>query len=392
MRSLFPLLAVLLFFSCEEEKRPPLIDDTAVDSTALLIRKLNVEEKRFRLDTLFARKHREGGFNGAVLVAQEGIVIYKKAFGISDTRTKDSLRTNSVFQLASVSKQFTAAAVMLLHQQGKLNYGDTLGKFFPGFPYGNVTVKQLLTHRSGLANYVYFCDEFYREKGETPATLCNADVVAFMQAHKPAPYYKPGTKFDYCNTNYCLLAALVEKISKQTFAQFMKANFFQPLQMSRTWIAGDTGRHEGLTKAYYGAWKEWQGNYLDGVTGDKGVYSTVEDLFKWDQALYSGYPLSARTLEEAFTPASPERSGAKNYGYGWRTIEWPGGGRSVFHNGWWHGYTSVFYRGIHNRTTIIILCNKYNRGIYNVIPLIGILQGDTTSLGNLDEQETETGK
>lgn len=382
------LSAVLcLLLGCSGETAPPPADTVLADSTEKVCARINCREKTFRLDTFFRQLHKLQGMNGTVLVAQEGVVIYRNAFGIGDKRSKDSLSTHTSFQLASVSKQFTAAAIMLLHQQGKLNYSDSIRKFFPAFPYSGITVRQLLTHRSGLANYIYFMDEYYRGIDSFPKTVNNADVIHFMTEHRPAVYHQPDTRFDYSNTGYALLAAITEKISGMPFWKFMRINFFRPLNMNDSWITGDTiGKKPA--RAYYGAWKEWEGNFLDGVTGDKGAYSSVEDLFKWDQALYSGKILTAKTLEEAYTPASPEKHGS-GYGYGWRTREWPDG-KAVFHNGWWHGYTSAFYRGLSDKVTIIILCNKFNRRIYQVQPILEILGGNAA--GWITEEETDTAK
>lgn len=369
------LVLLLLLPGCSESKRVNIGADSTADSTAQLRKAIGADKKAQMLDTFFKARFNTGNFSGSVLIAQRGVILYQQTFGVRTRRKNDSLTDTSSFQLASVSKQFTAAAIMLLHQQGKLNYSDTLQKFFPGFPYRGITVRQLLTHRSGLSNYIYFMDEYYKERDSFPKTISNSDVVAFMLKHRPPPYHTPDTKFDYNNTNYCLLAAIVEEISGKTFPDFMRESFFKPLQMNHTWIAGDTTAHADPPKAYYGAWKEWEPNYLDGATGDKGVYTTAADLYKWDQALYRNFPLEQNTLAEAFTPASPERKGPKNYGYGWRTLQWPDGRKSVFHNGWWHGYTTTFYRGLDDHTTIIILCNKFNRSIYNLHPLLLLVNG-----------------
>lgn len=364
----------------------PFVAKPVVDSTALIYAQIHGKEKAFRLDTLFRHLHDADHFNGTVLVAQRGVVIYKQAFGFSDYGKKDTLSLTSSFQLASVSKQFTAAAIMLLEQEGKLNYNDSLQKFFPTFPYHGITIRLLLTHRAGLANYLYFLDEEYRKTGQKPDKLSNTEMLTELISMQPKPYRQPDVKYEYSNTGYALLAAVVEKISGQAFCAFMKENFFKPLHMDHTYIITDTCARPVAPKAYYAAWKTWDMNCFDYVTGDKGVFSTVEDMYKWSTALYSGSPLTAKTLAEAFTPASPEKKGTSNYGFGWRTRDLTQGGKAVFHNGWWHGYTSAFFRRLDDKTTIVILCNKFNRGIYNLRPVLDILGGPNIPVVE-DEEE-----
>ncbi|MDX5437422.1 MAG: beta-lactamase family protein, partial [Pontibacter sp.] len=160
-----------------------------------------------QLDSIFTYLHKRRGFNGTVLVTKYDQVIYKGAFGYTDFQRKDSLHTTTAFQLASVSKQFTAMAVMMLKEQGKLRYEDSVQQYIPGFPYQGITIRQLLTHRSGLSNYTYFSDELWPDR-RVPIT--NEDVLQLMEEHQPAVYYLPDTHFDYSNTGYALLASIVE--------------------------------------------------------------------------------------------------------------------------------------------------------------------------------------
>lgn len=372
---LFTTIVSLLFFSCGTTPREVKKDVAAIDSTAIIYKQINGAAKAQQLDTFFHHRFVDGRFSGSVLVAQRGVVLFEEAFGWADHEKRDSLKITSAFQLASVSKQFTAAAIMLLHQEGKLNYSDAVGKFIPGFLYEDVTIKQLLTHRAGLDKYTNICDNYYREKGCEPAEFNNDSALDIMEMLNVRPFRKPDTKFDYSNTGYVILADVVEKISGQPFCQFMQENFFTPLKMEHTWINTDGKTHKEKTKGYFGQWKWWQDNFLDGVTGDKGVFSSVGDMFLWDRALHNGTILKAETLKEAFTGYSPELDKKKywNYGFGWRIISFEDGANAVFHNGWWHGYTTAFYRGLSDDVTVIILCNKYNKGIYNLQPVLGIL-------------------
>jgi CubicO group peptidase (beta-lactamase class C family) len=373
MRNLLFIFSVLLISSCAT--KAPEVKKVVVDSTPIIFKQINGTVKAEQLDTFFRHRFVDGRFSGCVLVAQRGIVLYKASYGWADHEKRDSLQITSSFQLASVSKQFTAAAIMLLHQEGKLNYDDTVGKYIPGFFYHGITIKQLLTHRAGLDKYTNVCDNYYRQRGCEPGEFTNDSALAIMGMLKIRPFRKPDQKFEYSNTGYVILADVVEKISGKPFCEFMQENFFIPLDMKHTWINTDGKTHAEKTKAYFGKWSWWQDNFLDGVTGDKGVFSSVEDMFAWDRALRNGTILKPEILKEAYNGYSPELDTKKywNYGYGWRIISFDDGAKAVFHNGWWHGFTSAFYRGLSDDVTVVILCNKQNMGIYNVQPILEIL-------------------
>ena len=193
------------------------------DSINAFLVKIHAKEKAYRIDTLFKNKVKNAGFNGCVLVAQHGQVIYKKAFGFSNFKNKDSLRLNSAFQLASASKTLTAAAILLLMDRGQLKLSDSVQKYLPGFPYPGITIQMLLTHRSGLGNYVYFCEP-YCDKPNTYKGSCfnNQAMFEIMKSFRPGVYAKPGKKFEYCNTNYALLALIIEQRSGLPYSDFLQ--------------------------------------------------------------------------------------------------------------------------------------------------------------------------
>lgn len=392
MRYFFILLLSGFFFTACSDAPEPQVKAPAIDSTPIIFAQIKGALKQQQLDTFFSHRFVDGKFSGCVLVAQKGIVLYKKAFGWADHEKRDSLSITSSFQLASVSKQFTAAAIMLLRQEGKLSYDDTVGKYIPGFYYHGITIKELLTHRAGLDKYTNICDNYYRDKGCEPAAFNNDSALAIMTMLRVRPFWSAGKKFEYSNTGYVILANLVEKISGKAFHQFMDEKFFQPLGMKHTWLATDGKEHKEKTKGYFGKWNWWRDNFLDGVTGDKGVFSSVEDLFTWDRALKNGTIIKPEILKEAFAGYSPELSAKRywNYGFGWRTITFEDGASAAFHNGWWHGYTTAFYRGLSDDVTVIILCNKMNRGIYNIQPVLSILGAHTLPLPDEEGVEPDT--
>ena len=389
MRLFFLFLFVTIFLAaCQTAE--PVASVPAIDSTPIIFTQINGALKKQQLDTFFNHRFVDGKFSGCVLVAQRGVVLYKKAFGWANHEKRDSLEITSSFQLASVSKQFTAAAIMLLHQEGKLNYDDTVGKFIPGFFYHGITIRELLTHRGGLDKYTNICDNYYRDKGCEPGEFNNDSAIAIMSMLRVRPFRDPDKKFEYSNTGYVILASLVEKISGKPFHQFMLEEFFTPLGMNHTWLATDGKEHKEKTKGYFGKWSWWRDNFLDGVTGDKGVFSSVEDLFIWDRALKNGTIIKPEILKDAFLGYSPDLATKRywNYGFGWRTITFDDGANAAFHNGWWHGFTTAFYRGLSDDVTVIILCNKMNKGIYNFQPVLSILGAHTLPV--LDEEGVET--
>ncbi|KAA2243839.1 beta-lactamase family protein [Chitinophaga agrisoli] len=330
------------------------------------------KQQQAELADFFSHKLLRTGFNGAVLVAKKGVVIFEQYHGVEDFRSKMLINENSSFQLASVSKTFTAMGILRLMERGQINLEDTLQKFYPDFPYMGITVKMLLNHRSGLPNYLYFCDSLWRDH-ETFMT--NEELIRLMIQHKPPMQHQPDTHFQYCNTNYMLLGALIEKISGEKYADFMKHTFFEPLGMTNTFVFDPTGTprpHQTVSHKFNG--KAEPDTYFDGVIGDKGIYSTAQDMLKWDQALYSGI-LKPETLQAAYTPYSNEKPGIRNYGLGWRLMIYPDSTKIVYHNGWWHGNNTVFYRFVQDTSTLIILGNKYDRAIYQAIQPIRAILG-----------------
>lgn len=335
------------------------------------------------LSAFYTGKLLRTGFNGAVLVAKKGVVIFEQYHGLESFRTKTPVTDSSSFQLASVSKTFTGMGILWLMERQKLSLDDNLQKYFPDFPYMGVTLRMLLNHRSGLPNYLYFCDSIWKDKDKF---LTNDDVIRLMIQHKPPVQHQPDRHFQYCNTNYMLLASVIEKVSGQKYSDFMQQTFFEPLGMSNTFVydpATAPRSHQTVSHKYNG--QAEPDTYFDGVVGDKGIYSTVQDMLKWDQSLYSGMLFKPETLEAAFHPYSNEKPGIRNYGLGWRLMVYPDSSKIVYHNGWWHGNNTVFYRFVQDSTTLVILGNKYNRGIYQAVKPIRAILGH----GNGDEAGEE---
>ena len=190
-------------------------------------------------------------------------------------------------------------------------------------------------------------------------------------------YAKSNKKFEYCNTNYALLALIIEKVSHKNYATFMKEEVFIPLGMNHTYVADVKNKtiFPHKTIGHKPSGKEEDEEYADAVLGDKGIYSTVGDLFKFNKALYSERLLKRHTIEEAYKGYSNEHRGARNYGLGWRIVDQGKKGKIIYHNGWWHGYSSLFYRRLADETCIVVLSNKFSRITYQIQDILTVLDG-----------------
>lgn len=340
-------------------------------------------ETAVKLDSLFQMFSSKSGFNGNVLVSQYGEVLYKHSFGYSDLKAKTPLKLESTFQIASVTKQFTAMAIMMLHEEGKLSVTDTLQRFFPDFPYKNITIRELLAHRSGLPEYMSFAGKYWKNRKQF---MTNRDVIDMLIQVHPARIFLPDKKYRYSNTGYVVLANIVEKASGVPFENFLEERIFHRLGMTHTFIGtfANTVADEYKTKGYNKNRCMAAEDYLSGVVGDKGIYSTVEDMYKWDQALYTEQLVHQKTLEEGFTPVSYDRRHATSYGYGWRIDMLEDGSKIVYHAGLWRGYNSLFVRRLSDKTAIIVLSNRINWSFRNIDRFMNILDSskqEATSFG-----------
>jgi CubicO group peptidase (beta-lactamase class C family) len=301
--------------------------------------------------------------NGSILVARKGQVLYEKYAGFANPRRpEDSITANTPFHLASVSKTFTGMAVLKLWEQGKLNIDDPVSNYLPNFPCAGVTVKMLLNHRSGIPKYDHYMGSLGWNRRKI---MNNQDVLDFLIANrKKIPVGRPDRGFSYSNTNYALLALIIEKVSGQFYGDYLKHTFFDSLGMRDSYVFTRADSARSLPSFYYSG-RPYAFDYLDMVYGDKNIYSTVRDLLKWDQALHNGL-FKQSTLDAAYSPYSFEKPGTHNYGLGWRMYVLKNGKKLVYHNGWWHGNRTAFYRLLDEDVTIIALCNNDAKSIYTV--------------------------
>ena len=331
-----------------------------------------VERQRIQSQSeIFYDSMLEGsGFNGGMIVAKGGNIIFEKYKGFVNIDGKDSINASTSLHIASVSKTFTAMAVLKLQELGKLNIDDSVTHFFPEFNYPGVTVKTLLNHRSGLPNYLYFMEDAGWNKD---SVIENKDVLQWLVFKKGMlkNIASPNKRFTYCNTNFALLALIIEKVSGQTYPHFMQENIFDPLGMKNTFVHFK-GDNKIRSKSFDWRGREIPDNFLDDVYGDKNIYSTPRDLLIWDRALSDTVFLTAKSLELAYTPYSNEKPGIKNYGLGWRMNNYEDGKKIIFHNGWWHGNNAAFIRVLKDDATIILISNRYARAVYKAKNLVNI--------------------
>ncbi|MFZ9589834.1 MAG: serine hydrolase domain-containing protein, partial [Chitinophagaceae bacterium] len=280
-------------------------------------------------------------FNGGILVSRNGKIIFEAYNGLEEVLKGDSINASTSFHLASVSKTITAMAVLKLFEEKSMSIDQPVAFYLNGFPFNKITVRNLLAHRSGLPNYVHFAEHL---GWDTQKTLTNQDVLQLIiEKSALLDIGRPDAYFDYCNTNYALLALIIEKVSGLSFSTYLDQTIFKPLGMNNSFVFSMDKENDVLPSFKFNNQRE-PFMFLDAVYGDKNIYSTPRDMMKWDMSLYDTSFFSQKIIEEAFKGYSYERKGVKNYGLGWRLYEMPSGKKIVYHNGWWHGNNTVFSR------------------------------------------------
>jgi CubicO group peptidase (beta-lactamase class C family) len=323
-----------------------------------------------QVDHIFEGLKSDGAPGGAVLVIKEGEVVFERGYGVADlySRSKIDARTN--FRLASCTKQFTAMAVMLLVHDGKLHYEDRLTDIFPDFPaYGrSITIRNLLNHTSGLLDYEdLMAQPAPGTSPEDAPQIKDAGVLELLKQQKTTKF-SPGTKWDYSNSGYAVLAMVAEKVSGQPFGDFLHARIFAPLDMKQT-VAYEKGKNTVTNRAYGhthegGAWSEQDQSSTSAVLGDGGVYSSLDDLAKWDWALTHHTLLSEAEMKPTITPVKvadgsvQEPDGTRAaYGFGWFLNSYRDHPR-MWHYGETVGFRTTIQRFVEDKLTIVVLCNR----------------------------------
>ena len=396
----FTLLLCFFFLSisCGTGQGPRFLDNTSNTVLTNDEKERLIAEVKAKYQTLLGNK----GFSGQILIAKNGEVIFEDYKGFSNFSDKTAILPETPIHLASISKTFTGMAALKLWEEEKLDLKAPVTKYIAGFPYKEVTIEQLLSHRSGLPDYTYFMEpNKYKTvkvknkrgrwvkklkliKAETPfrqGLYNNQDVLDYMVTKRPAPAAMPNRVFKYCNTNFVVLALIIEKITGQDFPTYMAETIFKPLKMENTYVFSAKSIDK-YTPSYNARMVPYKIEKYDCIYGDKNVYSTARDMYLWDKALTEGTYVKESTLEMAYQPQSPINKYHHNYGLGWRILAKPNEERLVYHNGWWHGNNTVFTRLISESATIIILGNKFNKSIYKGKEIASVFTGkvDTSAL------------
>lgn len=384
----FLLTAFLFLFSCKNKSETK---ETVAENTTSLPNYGNVdlskvftkEDSRLPdkaslvryIDHYYKKVWDNGNLSGGILVAKGDEILYENYRGFAREGNQNPIDKNTPLHVASVSKTLTAMAMLKLVEAGKIKLSDHLTQFFPGFPYPNVTVKTLLDQRSGLPKYEYFITKIQPAPSELSKTfITNQDVLNMIIKYKPELARETDTGFMYCNTNFALLALLIEKVTKAPFPQAMKEMIFDPLKMNNSYIFQEKDIPTASQSFYYGGNKLYPLDRLDLIYGDKNVYTTPRDLFNFSKAMFSKDFLKPELMEQVFTPYSNEKFGMNNYGFGFRMKIFDNGEKLTYHNGWWHGTNSVFAHLLKSKVTIVAIGNKYSGKVYSALALSGLFE------------------
>ena len=378
------LVFSLVLSSCGKNETESLVKDSELPENVLpQMRPLTNEEPKLSKEYINTTRQKVAHFynknwprksaNGAFLVAKNGQIIFEKYDGLANFSKKDSITPTTPLHIASVSKVLTAAAVLKLVNANRLELDQKVNTILKEFPFPEVTVRMLLNHRSGLRNYAYFTD---RNDGvwDRHKRLTNQDVLTLLATKNIGLESRTNTRFTYCNTNYAMLALIIEKVTAKSYKEAMSEMIFKPLGMKNTFVFDYEKDKDRIVPSYKANRVEIGKDYLDEVYGDKNIYSTVRDLLKFDRARSRKDFLESALAKQVHVGCSNEREGEKNYGLGIRMINWKTGQNFYFHNGWWHGNTSAYITLPKEQVTIIALSNKMNKSTYNVkkvAPLFG---------------------
>ena len=327
------------------------------------------------IDSYYENVWEKGDLWGGFLVAKGDEILYEGYRGFTQENKQGPVNDTVALHVASISKSITAMAVMKLIEAGKLEMDVPLTKYFPGFPYPEVTVFTLLSQRSGLPKYEYFIEKIEPEPAElSKKYISNHDILNLLIRYKPELARATNTGFMYCNTNYALLALLVEHVTKTSFPEAMQQIVFRPLKMKNTFILQEKDMESAAKSFYQRGPRVYPYDRLDLIYGDKNVYTTPRDLLNFSKAMFAENFLREDLKKMIFEPYSNERPGVNNYGLGFRMKVFNENEKLTYHNGWWHGTNSVFGHLLKSKVTIIAIGNKYSSRVYTSLALSGLFE------------------
>jgi CubicO group peptidase (beta-lactamase class C family) len=352
----------------------------------LLTNDITGQNIRMRLDSFFNTISKYNEINGNALITEKGVVLYRKSFGFADFKSKIKNSDSTEFSLASISKVFTSTAILQLRDRRKFNLDDRFVKFFPDFPYQGITIRNLLSHTSGLPDYQIYEEQINQNPGKV---FTNNDVIPSLKKWNKPLEFNPGEKWEYSNTNFCLLALLVEKSSGLPFQKYIRRYIFEKAKMNSTYFFTELKRTQERKQAINYEYPflfsdklqnvdslkkyKWRTYNASGFVGQGNITSTTADMLKFDNALYGEKLLKQSTLNEAFSPVKLNNGkinnatagiGEASYGLGWFMMSDTSAGKIVWHTGGQPGALSIFIRNISKRQTVIMFDNTFNRSLY----------------------------
>lgn len=322
------------------------------------------QNKIEQLDHLFTVLHSKNSFHGNVLIAEEGKTIFEKSYGVGNIEENIKLSQKSVFNLASITKQFTASAILMLEQSKKLHLSDDITQYIPELSfYKGIKIEHLIHHTSGLPDYMMLCSQ----KADKNRVVTNDYVIELFAKERPDLKFTPNEKFEYSNTGYLFLATIIERVSKISYADFLKKNIFEPLKMNHTavlFLYKDKLKVPHLAVAYMQNEKDdlerdmEYAQYFDGAYGQGRIYSTAEDLLKWAKALQNNSLFTKEQRDKLFADYALSNKENANYGFGVFLRESKKYGKAIYHSGGWGGYVTYLEQDLTNDKVIIILQNQ----------------------------------
>lgn len=366
-RYIFLLMFFFLLFGCQSEARNTKKEELVSSVDQFQFPVFNPVPKSFVPHyydsiSLFYRNRIAPDFNGMFLVAKNGEIIYERYKGMANQQFKQRVDKHTPLHVASISKVVTAIVICKLADSQQIILDKDIRSYLPEIMYDGITVRMLLNHRSGIPYYGYFPYSIW------PAnkTLTNQKIVQLLNTYKMPLYFPPNSQFSYCNTNYALLALIAERITRKKFPDLAKELVFEPLKMTDSFINDGSKNSDSLAQSYDSRNRVEPFTNLDGVYGDKNLYTTARDLLKLDMATYSNVFLSDSIKKEIFRGYSYERKGKSNYGLGYRMREDKGKSTLFFHTGWWHGNTGCYASLRQDTICMVIISNHYTRKVFAI--------------------------
>lgn len=365
---IFILTLTLLFLSCENKDKKLTRQETKKAKINPFYVHFNDVSKSMNLKykdsiQIYFNDYMElGDLNGMFLVAKNGKIITEKYQGFADKKNNTRISPTTPMHVASISKVVTALATLRLVDQGKIDLDKDIRSYIPTIPYEGITARMLLNHRSGIPYYAYFPVEIWPYN----KVMTNQNIVEVLNEYKIPLYFPPNTQFSYCNTNYAILALIIEKVTEQKFPLAIYKLIFQPLKMKHSFIYEKWRESAVHAHSYDERGRLEEITNLDYIYGDKNLYTTARDLLILDKATYSDSFLSKKMKAEMFKGYSYERPGKSNYGLGMRIREEKGKSTFFFHTGWWHGNTGCYATLRADTVCFIVLSNQYTKKVFQI--------------------------